>query len=530
MPWFPESALKVIDTMPKFLFFLLCLFIPACVSNCTQSVANEYEQGQMVDSGSWYSRVRWPHDGNPYESLNFKVFSDAASKEARRAAAEVGEEILEELTDSFGVVAKDVFRYPTAQNKIHIYVYKNRFPQAWGARAYYAGFVIWSLDHEHRSTDLDFYKRTAKHEMVHVVEALLKGRDVRNMTVESMVHVWFSEGFGEAITGGTTGRAVRDLGYMNYLTDKYGMICPVSIVHDGMAGDWSTEETAAASGAAGSEFYYPMYHLAVKYLIDPEGHGRSIQDAVRMYTDIGAGIDFKTAFKNRMGISVKEYEAQFFILMNDYLDEGESVVVKRVAIVWLVLIAVSLIAGLWVIFRDTRLRWGMKLMWLMSTVLFGPLGFLFYCLSVSQGTRPNTYWRKAIKSSVVTVTWNVVAYVLISAAVTPFLEHTATVGPENFVVLFILVWLAGYAVFAAARSRGWYRAGQQTRFLNESISMVLAITGIFIVFIPLSQYWWAQFDPQTAFFWGLIPIAAIIGVLFAYPYRARLTNRNAAIN
>jgi len=158
----------------------------------------------MVDSGSWYSRVQWPHDGNPYVRQNFAVYGDAASPEAIRSAAEIGEEILAELVAEFGIDADKMFRFHPDQNKIHIYVYKNRYPQIWGARAYYGGFVIWSLDHGRRPADLEFYKKTAKHELVHVVEALLKGRDVINMTIESMVHVWFSEGFGEVFTGGTT--------------------------------------------------------------------------------------------------------------------------------------------------------------------------------------------------------------------------------------------------------------------------------------------------------------------------------------
>ncbi|UCC43382.1 MAG: hypothetical protein JSU65_09565, partial [Candidatus Zixiibacteriota bacterium] len=245
------------DTLPRFLLCFLSFSLISTVSASPKNTANTLEQGQMVDSGSWYSRVEWPHDGKPYESQNFEVFSDAASEEARRSVAEIAEDVLRELTHRLGIDGEASFRYPPGQSKIHIYAYKNRYPQSWGARAYYPGFVIWSLDHEHRPHDLDSYKKTIKHELVHVLELLLRGRDVIDMTVETMVHVWFSEGFGEVVTRGTVGRAVRDLGYMNYLTDKYGKICPVSIVHDGMAGDWSTEEKAAASEAAGCEYYYP---------------------------------------------------------------------------------------------------------------------------------------------------------------------------------------------------------------------------------------------------------------------------------
>ena len=104
----------------------------------------------MVDSGSWYSRVEWPHDGNPYESWNFLVYSDAAGREARQSVAEIGKELLTELAAEFGIVGDEMFRFPPGQDKIHIFAYKNRYPQAWGARAYYGGLVIWSLDHNKR--------------------------------------------------------------------------------------------------------------------------------------------------------------------------------------------------------------------------------------------------------------------------------------------------------------------------------------------------------------------------------------------
>ena len=59
------------------------------------------EQVEMVDSGSWYSREQWPHDGHPYETECFVVYSDAASVRARASVAQVCEEILEELIAEF---------------------------------------------------------------------------------------------------------------------------------------------------------------------------------------------------------------------------------------------------------------------------------------------------------------------------------------------------------------------------------------------------------------------------------------------
>ena len=48
------------------------------------------------------------------------------------------------------IVVDEMFRFPPGHDKIHIYAYKNRYPQAWGARAFHGGLIIWSLDHQHR--------------------------------------------------------------------------------------------------------------------------------------------------------------------------------------------------------------------------------------------------------------------------------------------------------------------------------------------------------------------------------------------
>jgi len=62
-----------------------------------------------------------------------------------------------------------------------------------------------------------------------------------------------------------------------------------------------------------------MFQLAVEYLVDENGHGKSFEDIKDLLLDVSVGVSFETAFKNRLGISVKEYEMQFFDLMNDYL-------------------------------------------------------------------------------------------------------------------------------------------------------------------------------------------------------------------
>ena len=276
------------------------------------------EPQQMVDSGSWYSRMEWPHDGKPYESPHIVVYSDASGPEARQLLAEVAEEVLVETMAEMGVDSETMFRFPPGQDKIHIYANRNNLPD-WGggARGYYGGLIIWSLDHEaeRRRTDLDFYKTVLKHELVHVVESLLKGRDTADVPGDSplRVPVWFCEGMAEALTGGTAGSVVRTLGDLNDLTDEYGQRSPVAFRVD------TDPEDEEFDPSLYFNYHYPMSQLAVEYLIDADGLGKSPTDFTATLLDLADGAAFSTAFEDHMGIGLSDYEEQFFDLMADYL-------------------------------------------------------------------------------------------------------------------------------------------------------------------------------------------------------------------
>ena len=87
--------------MRHVLLAVLGVLIVGVSSSCDSS-ADEHAvdgSGAMIDEGSWYSRVAWPHDGNPIESTNFVVYSDAASLEARHEVATVAENVWAELLD-----------------------------------------------------------------------------------------------------------------------------------------------------------------------------------------------------------------------------------------------------------------------------------------------------------------------------------------------------------------------------------------------------------------------------------------------
>jgi hypothetical protein len=261
-----------------------------------------------VRGGSWYvTGFQWPHDGEPFESDHFVIYSDGASEVAKQTLAQLAEETFTDIKNLFEL-SNDVFLYPPGQDKIDIYAYRDHFPQSWGGWAYYGGLLIYSLDHPERQafghTEPQIYNPTLMHEMMHVVESLLKGDNEPNL-----VDVWLTEGLAEAVSGGTAGGSVTDLTTMNELVEAYGSLNPIAMHRY----EYPDIELVAYY------YYYPMFQLAVEYLIDESGHGKTMNDFKNLFLDVRNGVAFPAAFENRFGMRLSEYENGFFDLMTDYL-------------------------------------------------------------------------------------------------------------------------------------------------------------------------------------------------------------------
>jgi len=264
----------------------------------------------MVDRGSWYrTGFEWPHDGNPYASQNFVVYSDAASLEARQKLAEIGEDLLVLLKEQFELGSDSLFRFPAGQSKIHMYAYKDRAPQDWGGWGYYGGLMIFSLDNEKRTewghTELGNYTRVVTHELMHAIEGLLKGTDNPNL-----VDVWLSEGIAEYVAGGTSSGSVTSLARLDELIGNYGALNPIAMHQY----DYPDIENI------GYLYYYPMFELAVGYLLDPDGAGQAKPAIKDIYLDARAGVPFATSFEDRMGINLQSYEDEFWDRVRLYLN------------------------------------------------------------------------------------------------------------------------------------------------------------------------------------------------------------------
>jgi hypothetical protein len=292
----------------KFVAFIM-FGLSLCLMGCGGSSGSSDNDG-TENSGSWYvSGFEWPHDGKPFESANCTVYSDADSEEAKQALAQLAEDVFGEIKQLFEIENNDIFLYPPGQDTIDIYAYKTYSPRSWGGWGYYGGILIFSLDHPDRQewghTKPEIYIPTLTHELMHVVESLLIGREITGL-----VDVWLTEGIAEAISGGTAGGRIMDLDQMNELLQKYGGSWnPISMHH---------YDYPDINGII-YYYYYPMFQLAVEYLVDIHGHGKTLIDLKNLFMDVSVGVPFVEAFEDRLEIGLLEYERRFFYLMNDYL-------------------------------------------------------------------------------------------------------------------------------------------------------------------------------------------------------------------
>ena len=71
--------------------------------------------------------------------------------------------------------------------------------------------------------------------------------------------------------------------------------------------------------------YYPAYHLAVSYLLDERGLGKTLADVKNMFHYLtSSGTSFENAFQIYMGISLNYFEEHYFELMTDFLNSTST--------------------------------------------------------------------------------------------------------------------------------------------------------------------------------------------------------------
>lgn len=256
---------------------------------------------------SWCNTVApWPHDGNPLESEHFTIYSDGASRAALADLAEIAEEVLTDLMTRFEIPSREMLLLPASQQKIHLYAYKYHYQAEWGAQGFNAGVIIYSPDHPRLTqyTERGHYTRLVTHELTHVVQNMLVGSSHAFST-----HTWFEEGLAEVVSELDRERTIWTEADLNRLTARFGELNPIAI----------REDRYPNIERVGVDYFYPMFELTARYLLDDKGLGRSLPDFRDVFLDMRDGTTFSSAFESVFGVSVESLQAEYFVRVRQFL-------------------------------------------------------------------------------------------------------------------------------------------------------------------------------------------------------------------
>jgi hypothetical protein len=267
--------------------------------------------------GSWMAAgFEFGHDGHPYESDNFVVYSGFSSQAERIYVAEVLEGRFVDLKTRLGIASHDEFEYPAGDERIDVLTLRYQGTDVfWTGQSYRYGLIVHAPDSPRYAEEgytRDLYTQLLTHELMHVIEYLLVGTEGEYYDVEK----WFHEGIAVYVAGPPPNQvryASEVERWQLEMGGLHGGGNPVSVE------TWADFPAEIVDDAAEVGRYYLYFELAFRYLVDPEGHGKTLSDVKSMYLDIREGLSFEEAFESRMGMSVDYYETNFFDLIVEYL-------------------------------------------------------------------------------------------------------------------------------------------------------------------------------------------------------------------
>ena len=290
--------------------WLAVLLLVVNTGGCEAGLASPPDSPEDPEdnTGSWafHTPFDWTHDGRPFAGRHVTVFSDSAGEAMKRHLAEIADEKVDQVMALFDFDDLADLRYPPGSSTIDVYLNRNH-PESvnW---AYWAGFIITIRSPEITGHWLDYTVYTVRHELTHEFEFLIEGRGGLG------TDVWFREGL--AVHVGCLEypewQTIRSPGELDSWIDRNRDV-------PGGGNPAGIHQHADLPQGADLHQYYRLFELAVTYMLDESGMGRSYQDVLALFYDIRAGVPFPASFEDRFGISLGAFEAGFFEEARAYL-------------------------------------------------------------------------------------------------------------------------------------------------------------------------------------------------------------------
>ncbi len=294
----------------KFLgiFMFGALLVTNNLIDCDHSPTSSSQPAADENSWTKYTPYYWTHDGHPFQATYCTVYSDTAKIEMKQQLGQLADDSFTQLLQLFEVQDTIDFRYPPGRSKIDIYLNRNH-PEniAW---AYWGGFIITIRSSEMVDPWLEYALYTVRHELTHVFEFLIEGRESLG------TDVWFKEGIAVHL-GCMTSSAFKKIETIDELDlwisenqDQPQQGNPIAIhqIEDFPEdADWTQ--------------YYRFFELAMRYLLDAQGLGQTYQDVVNLFYDLRQNRSFSSSFVNHFEINLTTFEDEFFDRLRNYLKE-----------------------------------------------------------------------------------------------------------------------------------------------------------------------------------------------------------------
>lgn len=290
-------------------------------SKVSISVSDQYEiryqdfsinvELRKVAGGSWttHTPYNWTHDGKPYVGENCIVYSDAAKDDAKLFISLKAERSFTNLKDLLQIDDNIIFVFPFGTNKLDFYA--NRFNLDYqGGFAYYGGALVISPDSPVYRPLEGWCANQVEHEMMHEIEYLLEARPPSLMT-----DVWFREGLADYYAGNNVITDVEELNA--WLVTRISLPGGGNPIKIHSWNDFPVQVQQTKSEC----LWYPMFELAVKYIFDKKGYGKSMTDIKKLFLDLRSTNSFSLSFERMTGTTLENFENDFFNMIVPFLQD-----------------------------------------------------------------------------------------------------------------------------------------------------------------------------------------------------------------
>ena len=215
----------------------------------------------------------------------------------------------------------------------------------------------------------------------------------------------------------------------------------------------------------------------------------------------------------------------------NYEYQKNIIVWQRVVWIWIFISAVSTILLIWDFKHRTKAPWRIQMVWVLATILYGPIGLMTYMVTYRQSQRTvgmeaeTATWQMVLSESLFSVVAPAIGLSLAFASFYLVLSVSESTIWSLAARLYGLPLLVGLFFFRAPlidhfiESRYW-RAVRR-RFVSEVIVQNFVLCGMLPVMGILFVYGENNMGlrgPANVLFWGAVCIGGIAGALTVFPY------------